>query len=202
MTQLTLSKSTYLKEAKKLDNYQKFLPPLDLKRQQLILEKNKAKRELSMLTKELNELTDGSAEQLKMLADTEINAEGYVAVDKVELSEQNLLGVRLPVLGKVSFKSIDHGYLTTPHWVDVLVQKLQRNVELKLRIKVYEKRFQLLGEASRKATQRVNLVSKILIPEAQTNMRKISIFLSDNERAAVVRSKLAKKKNRALRGEF
>lgn len=202
MTQLTLSKSTYLKEAKKLDNYQKFLPPLDLKRQQLILEKSKAKRELSMLTKELNEFTDGSAEQLKMLADTEINAEGYVAVDQVELSEQNLLGVRLPVLGRVIFKRIDHGYLTTPHWVDVLVQKLQRNVELKLRIKVCEKRFQLLGEASRKATQRVNLVSKILIPEAQTNMRKISIFLSDNERAAVVRSKLAKKKNRALRGEF
>jgi len=55
-----------------------------------------------------------------------------------------------------------------------------------------------MRKASRKATQRVNLVSKILIPEALGNIRKIRIFLADNERAAVVRSKIAKKKKLRL----
>jgi V/A-type H+-transporting ATPase subunit D len=43
-------------------------------------------------------------------------------------------------------------------------------------------------------TQRINLFEKVLIPEAKENLRKIGIFLSDTERTAVCRSKLAKAK--------
>ncbi len=55
----------------------------------------------------------------------------------------------------------------------------------------------LLEEAVRKATQRVNLVEKVLIPRSRAHIKKIRIYLSDEERAAVVRSKIAKKKRAA-----
>lgn len=120
-----------------------------------------------------------------------------MVVDKVSIIQQNLMGVNLPQLTQVSFKELDHGYLTQPHWVDLLVKRLRRAAELSLSQQVHQQRLQLLSQAVRKATQRVNLVAKVLIPDAQRNMRKISIFLSDTERAAVVRSKLAKKKQQA-----
>lgn len=68
MTQLTLSKSTYLKEAKKLANFNRYLPSLDLKRQQLMLEKNKARTKLHKVEDELQQLLDSSARELQMLA--------------------------------------------------------------------------------------------------------------------------------------
>ena len=94
----------------------------------------------------------------------------------------------------------DYGLLTKPHWVDLLVKRLHRACELRAQLDIQQQRVELMQFAARKATQRVNLVSKILIPEAQGNMRKIQIFLSDNERAAVVRSKIAKKKKLRLAG--
>ena len=54
--------------------------------------------------------------------------------------------------------------------------------------------FEKLKSAARTITQRVNLFSKVLIPEAEENIKKIGLFLSDQERAGVVRSKLAKQK--------
>ena len=37
---------------------------------------------------------------------------------------------------------------------------------------------------------------KVLIPDARANIKRIQVFLSDEERAAVVRSKLSKRKQR------
>lgn len=197
MAQLTLSKSTYLKEARKLANYKRYLPSLDLKRQQLMLEKNKARIRLLEVEEELQKLLDSSAHQLQMLGNEEIQFADLVVVEEVDIAQQNLMGVNLPKLNTVHFKELDHGYLTQPHWVDLLVKRLRRAAELRLSQQIHQQRLQVLTLAVRKATQRVNLVAKVLIPETQRNMRKISIFLADNERAAVVRSKLAKKKKQA-----
>jgi V/A-type H+-transporting ATPase subunit D len=46
----------------------------------------------------------------------------------------------------------------------------------------------------RTTTQRVNLFEKKLIPELRENIRRIKIFLGDDETAAVGRAKLAKGK--------
>ena len=48
-----------------------------------------------------------------------------------------------------------------------------------------------------KVTQRVNLFEKVLIPQARNNVRRIQIALGDVERAAVVTSKIAKRKREA-----
>ena len=67
-------------------------------------------------------------------------------------------------------------------------------LEFKVRLKVDQKRVEILQQAVKKVTQRVNLFDKVLIPRAQQNIRKIRIFLSDTERAAVVRAKITKSK--------
>jgi V/A-type H+-transporting ATPase subunit D len=72
-------------------------------------------------------------------------------------------------------------------------------LELKIRLKVDKKRVEILQQAVKKVTQRVNLFDKVLIPRAQRNIRKIRIFLSDTERAAVVRAKITKNKRQKER---
>jgi V/A-type H+-transporting ATPase subunit D len=55
----------------------------------------------------------------------------------------------------------------------------------------------LLDDAVHKVTQRVNLFEKVLIPRTREHIRRIRIYLADAERAAVVRSKIAKRKRAA-----
>lgn len=194
MAQLTLSKSTYLKESRKLDNYRRFLPSLDLKRKQLIIEKKRQEDLLRDVEKELAQLLARVPQELPMLGNEELSLDDLVVVDSVDLAQENLMGLSLPVLKKLNVKRNAYGYLVRPHWVDLLVRELERASTLHIKVKVFQRRVEILTYAVKKATQRVNLLEKVLIPQTRRNMRKIEIFLSDNERAAVVRSKIAKRK--------
>ena len=200
MTKLTLSKSSLLRESKRLESYERFLPSLDLKRQQLMLELSREESEVRRIESELQALIDQSTLALPMLGNREMDFSNLVRVKKVLRGEENKLGVVLPCHRGMEWEVAHYGLLTKPHWVDLLAERLRQACELQLCRDVARERAEVMRVAARKATQRVNLVSKILIPEAQKNIRKIRIFLSDNERAAVVRSKIAKKKKQALAG--
>lgn len=194
MAQLTLSKSTYLKEAKKLDNYQRFLPSLDLKRKQLVIEKKRQQKLLLELEQQLEAVMESASRGLPMLANEELEFNNLVSIEAVSVTDENLMGIQLPKLQKLTLARQTYGYLVRPHWVDILITSLSEAVRLSIEVDIHRQRVDRLIYAVRKATQRVNLLEKILIPDTRSNMRKIQIFLSDNERAAVVRSKIAKRK--------
>ena len=79
-------------------------------------------------------------------------------------------------------------------WVDTTAQMLRQMMELRIRAQVEERRLALLEQAVKTITQRVNLFDKVLIPRARQNIKRIQIYLSDLQTAAVVRSKIAKRK--------
>lgn len=127
-----------------------------------------------------------------MLANREIDLSGLVRVESIQIEEENVVGVKLPVLGRVGFAVEHYSMLAKPHWVDVLVEELQGMVELRARVEVAKERVRRLERAVRRVTQRVNLFEKVLIPAAKENIKRIQTFLADTERAAVVRSKITK----------
>ena len=88
----------------------------------------------------------------------------------------------------------DYSLLAKPAWVDVLVERLRDVAELRTQVLVEAERVRILEYQEKRVTQRVNLFDKILIPTARRNIQRIQIYLGDAERAAVVRSKLAKAK--------
>jgi V/A-type H+-transporting ATPase subunit D len=61
-------------------------------------------------------------------------------------------------------------------------------------IATLEQQVRLLEKELRTTSQRVNLFEKVKIPEAKDNIRRIAIYLGDQQTAAVVRGKIAKKK--------
>jgi V/A-type H+-transporting ATPase subunit D len=195
MAKLSLNKSALQKERNLLSLYQRVLPSLDLKRLQLMMELAKAKKVLVKDQQEIEKLQDLAGNTIPMLAIAEIDLSGLVKIQEVSTELENVVGVKLPVLKDVHFDLLDYSMLGKPHWVDVLVERLKEAAWMHERLKVSEKRFDVLEHAVRKITQRVNLFEKVLIPKTRSNIKKIKIFLGDAERAAVVRSKIAKKKH-------
>ncbi len=194
MARLAYSKASLSKESAKLKRFKQFLPSLDLKRQQLAVERKKALAHLQQTELEIKQCYQKSAAMLPMLADKSIHVQNLVKVVQVDVLEENLVGVHLPVLNALNIDVQAYSLFTEPHWVDQLVVQLKLMLHLKLQQQIAAQRVEILSDAVKKVTQRVNLFDKVLIPQAQQNIRKIRIYLSDLERAGVVRAKSTKQK--------
>ena len=194
MAKLKLSKSALAHERSQLKLYERTLPSLDLKRRQLSVELAKARVALEEARRAVDALETTIGEQLPMLANPDIEVSGLVTMTDFELGEENVVGVRLPILRRIECSVAEYSLLAKPAWVDVLVERLKDAAEERTRVLVAEERVRILQVQEKRVTQRVNLFDKILIPTAKRNIQRIQIFLGDAERAAVARSKLAKGK--------
>jgi V/A-type H+-transporting ATPase subunit D len=192
MARLKLSKASLQHERQRLTLYEKLLPSLELKRRQLTMELDKARKEYAATRAELESLEGRVGTELPMLATTEIDLRGLVKMTALELEQENVVGVRLPLLKSIECRVAEYSLLAKPAWVDALVERLRDAAEARTRIQVVAERVRILARAERRITQRVNLFDKILIPRTRKNIQRIQIWLGDQERTAVVQAKLAK----------
>ena len=195
MAKIALNKGSLQTARDELKLYQRLLPSLNLKRMQLTGEVQQAKEQLEKDRAEVERLAAKAAQQLPMLANLEIEVSGLVEVGEAELGEENVVGVKLPVLKKMECRVREYSLLATPHWVDVLVDLLKKMAEFRAKVQVAEERVRRMDQALRRINQRVNLFEKILIPDNKKAIQRIRIFLGDADRAAVVRSKIAKSRH-------
>lgn len=194
MARLALNKTTLSKQSQQLKIFERFLPSLDLKRKQLLTERSKAAAALKLTQDELDPIDRLVREQLPMASREDVDLSGLVNIKDVKLGQENVVGVKIPVLESVDMEVREYGLLGRPHWVDRLAQLLRKTVELQIQVQVERRRLALLEVGVRKITQRVNLFEKVLIPRTREHIRRIRIFLSDYERAGVVQAKISKKK--------
>lgn len=194
MPRLTFSKASLQKQSANLRRYRQYLPSLDLKRQQLIAERTKAMAKLAELEQAIQTCLQFVNANLPMLSSTIPNLTDLVKVTQVDIGSENIVGVNLPVLNNLQLIVKEYSTYCRPHWVDQAVVQLKIMMELKVKQRIYSQRVSVLEKAVKKVSQRVNLFDKVLIPNAQQNIRKIRIFLSDAERAGVIRAKLTKQK--------
>jgi V/A-type H+-transporting ATPase subunit D len=192
MARLKLSKASLQQELVKLKLYEKLLPSLELKRRQLAIELDKARREYAATRTEVERLEARVGAELPMLANTEIELKDLVKMTALDIGQENVVGVRLPVLKEVECQVAEYSPLAKPAWVDALAERLVDAAAARTRIQVAAERVRILGRAERRITQRVNLFEKILIPRTRKSIERIQIWLGDMGRAAVVQAKLAK----------
>lgn len=197
MTRLALNKAQLAREMTDLAMYRRFLPSLDLKRQQLMAERKKAETRVAEIEAGLVDRIAAIGAEIPMLADKDIDLAGFARLKSVRMGERNIVGQRLPVLEAVEVEIAPYGYLVRPHWVDLVADRLREILRLKIEAQIAKRQLELLDKAITKVTQRVNLFDKVLIPRAKANIRRIEIALGDLERAAVVTSKIAKRKREA-----
>ena len=196
MARLNLSKTQLAKEKKNLAMYRQYLPSLDLKRQQLTAERNKTQARIAEIELEIRRRIEGIGTAIPMLADKNVDLEGLVTLRAGKIGQRSVVGERLPILQEIEVEIAPYGYMVRPHWVDLVAERLKEVLRLQVEAQVTRQQVALLGAATTKVTQRVNLFDKVLIPRARTNIRRIDIALGDLERAAVVNSKIAKRSRR------
>jgi V/A-type H+-transporting ATPase subunit D len=191
---VALSKSSLQQQRNKLRLFERFLPSLELKRQQLTAEYKKAQEALGEAERGVDQASRSLPDLLPILGSTPMQLPGLLRIRRVDVAEENVLGLRLPTLRAVEFDEAEYSLLATPVWFDDLMVCLKEVATYRLRLQVFRERVARMQGAVRRVSQRVNLFEKVLIPNAKRDIARIQIFLSDVERAAVVTSKIAKGK--------
>src|SRR6266446_7074532 len=194
MATIALSKSSLQQQRDRLRLFERFLPSLDLKRQQLTAEYKKSVQVVAEAEQGAGKASRALTGLLPILGSATLKVSGLVRMRRVDIGEEDVLGVRLPALRAVEFVTADYSLLATPFWIDDLVTCLKEVATYRIRLHVYRERAARMQSAVRRITQRVNLFDKVLIPNAKRDIARIQIFLSDVGRAAVVTSKIAKGK--------
>ncbi|MBI5144619.1 MAG: V-type ATP synthase subunit D [Candidatus Omnitrophica bacterium] len=198
MAKLKLSKGELKRQRDALSQYQRYLPTLQLKKQQLqieILSQQNILREKETL---LEQKRAAIAPWLGLLADKKINNYARIAPERMIATSRNIAGVDLPLFERLEFAPAEYDLFLAPLWVDTAIAELRTLVALEEELKVIEKGITILRQELRITTQRVNLFEKVKIPAAEEAIRMIKIYLGDQMANAVGRSKIAKRKIEVL----
>jgi len=193
MAKVRLTKNELKRQKESLVRFYKYLPMLQLKKQQLQMEIGKISRRIEELNRDIAGLQDKIDEWIDVFAE-EVEMSKYFSVGQIVLGEGNVAGIDIPVYQDVEFVETPYDLYLMPFWVDRGVETLKEVIRLKTQIAVLEKQKYILQEELRIVTQRVNLFEKVKIPEAKENIRLIRIFLGDLFTVEVVRGKIAKAK--------
>ncbi|MCL2792904.1 MAG: V-type ATP synthase subunit D [Spirochaetaceae bacterium] len=193
MAKIKLTKNEQKKEKDSLKRYKRYLPTLILKKQQLQL----VIRQVENALKEKKEERDKFQNEVYSWVDVfgeKIDFDSLLGIKSLEIESGNIAGVDIPIFKGISFDLPEYDLYTKPLWVDAAVEKVSKLLAFDEEVKILEKQIELLGIELRITTQRVNLFEKVKIPETKENIRKIQIYLGDQQTASVVRGKMAKNK--------
>ncbi len=176
-----------------LRQYERYLPTLQLKKQQLQLEIVHLQNAMKDVMKALLEKKGSAREWAGLLNEYPTIVEWLTPV-RVVTSRKNVAGVDLPLFERCEFGLAEYDLFLTPPWIDRALVELREIVSLLQEERVAGEGIAILSQELRITTQRVNLFEKVKIPEAKEAIRLIKIHLGDQMTNAVGRSKIAKKK--------
>ncbi|HIR50635.1 MAG TPA: V-type ATP synthase subunit D [Candidatus Avoscillospira avicola] len=196
-----LTKNELKAQKDALKRFERYLPTLQLKKQQLQSVMLQLSAQLEELEARRAAAIDGLDDWVAVFSENRVLArklQDLVEPESVICGEENIAGVIVPVFRALQFREIDYDPGDYPLWVDAAVVKLQEIAGLDAEAKTLRRRAELLEQELRVTSQRVNLFEKVKIPEAKENIRVIGIYLGDQQTAAVVRGKIAKNKLREV----
>ena len=197
---IKLTQAELKRQRDALQQYERYLPTLQLKKQLLQLEILHQEAALREREGSLARKRKAAEEWAGLLAEAPGIGQ-WLAPRAVSTGVKNVAGVDLPVFLGVEFGPADYDLFLAPFWLDAGIRALRELVTLKEEIRVTGQGLAVLRQELRITTQRVNLFEKVKIPAAREAIRLIRIHLGDQMAAAVGRSKIAKAKIRRSTGE-
>ena len=194
-----LTKNELKVQKDRLKQFQRYLPTLQLKKQQLQAVVMQVTAQLEQVARQRQAAVAGLDDWVAVFAENvrltaEMGVDALIRPRHVVCGEQNIAGVTVPVFQELSFEDIRYDVADYPLWVDTAAVRLREIARLDALEKTLRRQIELLERELRATAQRVNLFEKVKIPEAKENIRVIGIYLGDQQTSAVVRGKIAKKK--------
>jgi len=193
---LTKNEQKKLKDSLKM--YIRYLPTLQLKKQQLQMEIRTVEARLVQLRASIDSMEAEIAPWIAVFAEEEAmrTQEGtsILSIQGLRSSETNIAGVVIPTFESLEFQAAEYDLYVKPLWIDKGVEVMKRILSVHAEYTIVEKERDLLLNELRITTQRVNLFEKVKIPETRTAIKRIGIYLGDQQTAQVVRGKMSKRK--------
>ena len=194
-----LTKNELKVQKDRLKQFQRYLPTLQLKKQQLQAVVMQVTAQLEQVEQQRRAAVAGLDDWVAVFAENDSfpadrRLEALIRPRSVVCGQENIAGVTVPVFQELTFEDICYDVADYPLWVDTAAVRLREIAALDAMAKTLRRRVELLEQELRSTAQRVNLFEKVKIPEAKENIRVIGIYLGDQQTSAVVRGKIAKKK--------
>lgn len=193
MAKIKFTKGELKRRKNALAQYERYLPTLQLKKQQIQFEilhqiaALEAKRALESEKAVAAERWSG------LLSDPDIDIKPWLSPKNI-IASKNIAGTDIPSFERSEFENAEYDLFTFPLWVDFAIEFLRSIISLREEISAIEEGVSILRRELRTTTQRVNLFEKVKIPEEKEAIRLIKIYIGDQMTNAVGRSKMAKRK--------
>ena len=194
MAKIKLTKNELKVQKDALKMYRRYLPTLTLKKQQLQAEIRTIEEKAIAVREEKRNLEKDFDSWIAVFSEMDAFPAGIITVSNIRKGYGNIAGVEIPVFEGADFSRGDYDLYETPLWVDIAANHMEKAMALDLEAEVLDEQVRLLEAELLTTSQRVNLFEKVKIPETQENIKKISIYMSDQQVSAVVRSKISKRK--------
>ena len=200
MAKIKLTKSELKVQRDNLKQFSRFLPTLQLKKQQLQMEMRRCREDMERIKEREKQLKENIVSWISLFGDKTVVPflQETVKIQEIDKKRANVAGVDVPVFVSAKFAIAEYSLFTEAPWIDNAIAILQDVLSCKVEHDIVHEQYQLIAHELRVTTQRVNLFEKVKIPECTENIRMIQIYLGDQQTAAVGRSKIAKRKMQDL----
>ena len=171
MAKIKLTKTELKAQTDALKRFQRFLPMLQLKKQQL-------QGEIAGITAKAEDarakeraVREGLDSWVGLFATDESLLAGLVSVKSVKTGTANIAGVAIPTFESIDTEVKEIDAWSTPAWVDDAVEATTKILSLQCERAVYEEQRRLVAEELKQTSQRVNLFEKVKIPQCKEAIR-------------------------------
>ena len=190
-----LTRPELKRQREALARYERYLPMLKLRQQQLQLAILKVRQERARAQREMDRARGRFERYEAVLRDRAgLDVPALARPTGVHTRTVNVAGENMPVLESLEFGPHDYSLFATPAWVDRALADLRDLERRRAGLEILQRQHRLLGAELSKVVQRVNLFEKVMIPRSSEIIRVIRIYLGDQMTAAVGRAKIAKSK--------
>jgi V/A-type H+/Na+-transporting ATPase subunit D len=196
MAKVKLTKTELKAQSDALKRFQRFLPMLQLKKQQL-------QAELAAINVRIEEVATREQQErhalqpwVSLFSDQTFDLSSLVTVGQVVTTTSNIAGVAIPVFQRLEATPASLDLFETPAWLDSAIILVTRMLSLKAERSILQQQHDLVALELNMTSQRVNLFEKVKIPACKENIRIIKIAIGDQQTASVTRGKIAKSRSK------
>lgn len=190
---IKLNKVSLREQKQKLALYQRFLPALEARKQQFLMQLGIVRKEIQRQEESLAELLAEVSLWSALIRDLEGVLKSSLEIREVRFSIHNVAGLKMPRFQEVVFNDRVYSVFATAYSLDTVLARLRDAIRLREEIAILRKQERILSDGFRKTSQRINLYEQRLIPDCRQALRKIVVYLQDQQAAAVGVAKVAKR---------
>ncbi|MFW5827004.1 MAG: V-type ATP synthase subunit D, partial [Alkalispirochaeta sp.] len=148
-----LTKNELKKQKDALKRFERYLPTLQLKKQQLQMVIRQVEQEYENLVREKDRLRKDLMQWVGVFNDG-IDVTPYAEVEKITTSTGNIAGIDIPVFEELQFVDRRWDVVGMPVWVDAGIEALRSVLKLDAELQVLRVQLHRLEDELRVTTQR------------------------------------------------